>query len=230
MNRFLAILHMHYKDWFWWLVAPWAWILLPSFFVNLIISLSLNKDTGLYTGGLAAIYIYMLILGVLVVYRTFPFALGFTMRRTDYFLGTTLTALAVFAFEAIVLLLLSFIESVTNGWGAMLHFFHLPYLSDGPFYAQFWFSFIGMAFLYALGFAIGSVYQRFGRIGLLTLSGATLLVGTVVFYACASFNWWGRIFGWLFHQSAAGLASWLTLPLVVLLPISYLLLRRATIS
>ncbi|EFH81368.1 hypothetical protein [Ktedonobacter racemifer] len=231
MNRMQAILHIHSKDWFWWLLAPWCWALLPSFAVNLIISLFAHTDAGIYTGGLVSIYIYMLIIGALVVYRTFSFALGFTMRRTDYILGTTLVAITVCAIEAIVLLLLSFIEAdLTGGWGVRLHFFHLPYVSDGSFLAQFWVYFIALATLYALGFIIGSLYQRAGRTGLLATSGAALLLGTIGSFACTQYNWWGNIFAWLTHQSTADLASWFLLPLVACLSISYVLLRKATIA
>jgi hypothetical protein len=41
-------------------------------------------------------------------------------------------------------------------------------------------------------------------------------------------NWWGAIFGWLAHQTAASLGLWLV-PLIAIFALaSYALLRKAT--
>ncbi|GHO47968.1 hypothetical protein [Ktedonospora formicarum] len=230
MNSLKSILHLHAKDWFYWLLAPWVMIVLPSFTVNMIISLFARTDTGIYTGGLAGIFIYMLIVGIILVSRTFPFVLGFGRRRVDYFVGTALVAFAVCLIEALVVLLLSVIEYyLTNGWFLRLHFFHLPFLNDGSLLAQGWIYFISMVFLFFLGFTIACLYQRTGRNGMLIGGGLALLLGTIGSYICTYYGLWFNVFTWMVDQKAVGLASWLLLPVALCLPASYLLLRKATI-
>lgn len=176
----------------------------------------------------------MFLLGIVSLNDTFPFALGFSVRRTDYVLGTTVMAVTVSAVAAVLLLLFSLLESVTGGWGMELHYFHLPYLNDGSLIEQLWISFVVMANMYFLGFVIGSIYRRFGRAG-------TLLFFLIVFLLMSIFSlvwtylrwwgtylrWWGAFFHWFSQFSAFELALGL-LPLTAFyLLVSYLLLHRA---
>ncbi len=149
--------------------------------------------TPVYTGALATFFFVMLVVGIGAVIRMFPFAVGFGARRRDFFLGTLAMGVAASAAWAILLGLLSLIEAnVIKNWGVGLHFFHLPFFSDGsplrqfcwsyyhdascvqsdPSYVngavplgQFWVYFVLLLFMYLLGLLLGSIYQRFGRTG-----------------------------------------------------------------
>ena len=79
----------------------------------------------------------MFVGGIMSLTDTFPFALGFGVRRTDYVLGTTVMAVEVSAVTAVLWLLCSLLEIVTGGWGIELHYFHLPYFNDGSLIEQF---------------------------------------------------------------------------------------------
>lgn len=229
MNRITGVIKMHYRNKNFWFYTPWI-VLFSSFVVNFLISLLLGGKMTIYTGGLASIYIYMLIIGSITLRDTFPFALGFSVRRTDYFLGTVLMVIAVSAVAAILLLLLSLVESnLTDGWGVQLHFFHLPYVNDGPLSAQLWIYFVVLIHMYFLGFAIASVYQRFGRTGMYAFFIAAFLLVSVCIYVFTYFNWWNNIFRWLSHYSASELASWLVLAIAAYALVSYALLRKATV-
>lgn len=220
---------MHFRNKNFWFFVPWM-VLFSNFVINLCLSILIGGKTAIYTGGLASIYIYMLVVGSITLKDTFPFALGFSVRRTDYFLGTVVMAVTVSAGTAILLLLLAITESeLTGGWGVQLYFFHLPYLNDGPLIGQLWTYFVVMVHTYFLGFASASVYQRFGRNGMYAFFTATLLLFSVCAYVCTYFNWWGAIFSWLSHHSAAGLASWMALLIVGYVLVSYVLLRKATV-
>jgi hypothetical protein len=96
MNRIANVLRLHIRGWHYWLLVPLS-IVLSSFVINLIISVILGGKTAIYTGGLSSIYIYMLVLGSLTVKETFAFALGFSVRRRDYYLGTLVMAVATCA-------------------------------------------------------------------------------------------------------------------------------------
>jgi hypothetical protein len=229
MNRITSVIKIHSRNKFTWFFLPWI-ILLSSFVINLFISFLIGGKTAIYTGGLASIYIYMLVAGIFTLRDSFPFALGFSIRRTDYFLGTVGMVVAVSAVTAILLLLLSFTESeLIRGWGLELHFFHLPYVNDGPLIGQLWIFFVVMVHMYLLGFAIASVYQRFGRTGMYVFFIAAFLLVSVCTYVFTYFNWWRDIFRWLSHYSASELASWLVLAIAAYALVSYALLRKATV-
>ncbi len=229
MNRIAGVIAMHARDEESWFFVPWG-IVGSSFAINLLIALFLGGKTALYTGGLASIYIYMLVAGVITLKESFPFALGFSVRRSDYFLGTAALAAAVSAAWAILLLLLSLVESqVIRNWGVNLHFFHLPYFSDASLLGQFWTYFVGMLLMYCLGMVTASVHQRFSRMGVYIFAGVSLGLASIFSIVATYWNWWGAIFNWLAQQSAVTLALWLA-PVVVLCAFaSYALLRRATV-
>ncbi|WP_054949753.1 hypothetical protein [Numidum massiliense] len=107
----------------------------------------------------------------------FPFALGFSVRRIDFFWGTTAAVALISAASTIVLLLLSFVEKLSGAWGVDVHFFHLPYVNDGTVIEQLCVYFTSMIHLYFLGFVIASVYQRFDKVGMFVFMIVT--VGTM---------------------------------------------------
>jgi hypothetical protein len=260
MNRIASIMAMHVRDRGTWLIIPWS-VLGAGFAICLFITVSIDVLTGgrtpVYTGAVATFYFLMLVVGIGAVLRTYPFAIGFGALRRDFVLGTLATGVVACAVWAILLGLLSFIEAdVIKNWALGLHFFHLPFFSDGaplrqfcwsyyrdracarsdPNYAgggvslqQFWVYFILLLFLYLLGLLLGSIYQRFGRAGEYVLSGIIFLLLSVFVLLSSYWNWWGAIFGWLAQQRAATLGLWL-LPFAALFALaSYLLLRKATV-
>jgi hypothetical protein len=228
MNRIAGVMKMHLRDKWTWFLTPWL-ILLASFLVNWILSLTMNEEGGLNTGGLSSIYIYMFVIGIVVLNQTFPFALGLSVRRTDYYTGTVLMFAAVSLFAAIALKLLAFIEAGTSGWGVSLHFFDLPYLNEGGAMTELTVYTILMLFMFFCGFAIACVFRRFGAPGALaTFTFIVLLLG-VLSVVVTRFGWWGQVFGWFSGKSALDLAVWL-LPAIALCGLaSYLMLRRSTV-
>ncbi len=227
MNPAVNVAKMHWKMKSAWLIA-WS-IMFSSFIINLIIGLALGGKTTIYTGGLSSIYIYLLILGSLIIYQTFPFTLGLNVRRKDYFLCTLLMAVGGTAVTTALLLLFSFIENnVIKGWGVSLHFFHLPYISGDSFLAELWTTFSSLLLMFSLCFVIGSVYQRFRIIGLLLFFGIVSLPLTIASFLCTYFNWWGTLFNWLMQFTFAEVMLGLLPLIVVSIGIAYMLIRRAT--
>jgi hypothetical protein len=260
MNRIASVMVMHSRDRMTWFLGPWI-VLGAAFVICLFIALSIDllwgDATPVYTGALASIYIVMLVEGIGTVIGTFPFAVGFGTRRKDYLLGTLAWSGAFCAAWAILLGLLSLIEgALIKNWGVGLHFFHLPFFSDGsllrqfcwsyyhdmfcaqsdPNYfsggsslQQFWVYFILLLFMYLLGLLIGSIYQRFGRTGEFFLFGIVFLLLSVFALLSTYWHWWGTISGWLAQQTAAAFGLWL-LPLIAIFALaSYALLRKATV-
>jgi hypothetical protein len=260
MNRIASVMVMHFRDRVSWFLIP-ASVLGAGFVIVLLIALSIallwGGTTPVYTGALAVFYFVMLIEAIRTVIGTFPFAVGFGTRRRDYLLGTLAWGVAVCAAWAILLGLLSLIEAnVIKNWGVGLHFFHLPFFSDGsplrqfcwsyyhdrycaqsdPNYlsggsplGQFWVYFALLLFLYLLGLLLGSIYQHFGRTGEFILFGIAFLLLSVFVLVSTYWHWWGAIFGWLAQQSAATLGLWLVPLMACFALVSYVLLRKATV-
>lgn len=250
---------MHARDRLSWVVGPWLNVAI-SFGVCLLIAIFLNIllgpgfSAGTYTGALATIFIVMVVEGVVSISGMFRFAVGFSVRRTDFFLGAVAMSVVTCAAWAIVLGLLSLVEAnIFTNWGVNLHFFHLPFFSDGapmrqfcwtefchpasnPNYfsnaapwPQFWVYFILLLGMYHLGMLLGSIYRRFGQVGeYVFLVGAFLLLSILALVATQA-RWWGAITGWFAPQTAATLGLWLV-PLIACCALaSYALLRKADV-
>jgi len=226
MNRVAGIVRTHLTDKWSWTIIPWV-ILASSFVCNLIIG-GLSNDK-IYTGGLASIFVYMLVLGIVSVGQTFPFLIGLSVRRKDYFLGTTATIAIISVISAIVLILIGFIEQQSNQWGVGLYFFKVPYLTDGPLLEQFWILFNLMINLFFCGFIISSIHRRFGRNGLYLFFIILSVVLTVSIYLISLYEKWNELFEWFADISVIELASGVFMLTLIYIGISYLLLRRASI-
>ncbi|MGD8190819.1 hypothetical protein ACQCN2_12635 [Brevibacillus ginsengisoli] len=229
MNQIATVMKMHAKDKVMWLIVPWCYVLLPSFLINLAIGLIFRPEKGLYTGGLSSIFVCMMIVGIVTLTQNFPFALGMSIRRTDFFLGTVMMVVAVCLGISVVLLAFSLVEG-NGGWGIGLHFFNLPYLSDGSLSDRWWTLFATALHMTFLGFFFNAIFRRFGRAGLSVLFSVILLAGSVLGFLCTYYGWWMDFFNWLTGHSAAQLASWLFGVTVIYVLLSFLMIRKATVA
>lgn len=210
-----------------WLVLPWA-ILFSSFLVNF--ALGLLTGNTIQTGGLASIYIYMAVAGISILNATFPFSLGFSVPRKDYWLGTA-AMFGIFSFgNSLGLYLLALIEKdVTNGWGVRLSFFQVSYFSAGSAIEQIITYFLVMLWLSFFGFMAGGIYQRFALYGIYGFFGVLSLIFTLISFFATYFSWWDEILNWFGSHTAFTLSFW-TLPQTAAFGLfTYWLLRRATV-
>lgn len=209
---------------------PWTGLLcqfFPALIIIRIIEFFVGGSTLFYPGGLITICLIMFLGGLWDLADTFPFALSWGRRRTDYVVGITVTAIEVSALTAFLWLLCSGLEIVTGGWNIAVYYFHLPYLNDGSLIEQFWVYFVILTNTYFLGFVIGSIYQRFGTVGTVTFGLTAVLLLGLFALIWSALRWWEALFQWFNQFTAFELALGL-LPLTALyLLASYLLLRRA---
>lgn len=229
MNRVAAVVKIYARDRYGWIYLPWI-ILGSSFLVNLIIAFLAPEQ--IKTGGLASIYIYLLVAGIVSIAQTFPFAISFTVRRKDYMLGTIATMAGLSAVFAILLVLLAKLEADWfSGWGVDLTFFSFSYLTEGGLLGQWWVHFGYMMHLFMLGFLIGSIYRRVGRNGLFFVFIVLALVLMIAGYLIGYYEYWDNIGRWLRDDSPTAVQlSWYLLPLTIVYGlIAYGLLRRATV-
>lgn len=226
MNRVAGIVRTHLTDKWTWIFLPWV-ILSISFICNVIIG-GMSGDK-IYTGGMASIYVYMFVLGIISIGQTFPFIIGFSVRRKDYFLGTAATITLISIASSFLLLLLGFIETQSDGWGVNLHFFHLPYLSDGPIFTRVWVLFSIMINVFFSGFAISCIHRKFGSNGLYLFFIVLSVVITFSSYLITMYGKWKAILDWFAEISVVQLANGLFVLTLIYVGISYLLLRKATV-
>jgi len=225
--RINGVLKMYSKIKYSLFLLPWC-VLFLSFFVNFVISYFLSET--LTSGGLATIYVYTFIMGIILLPQLFPFAIGLSMRRTDYLLGTLIVIVVMSVINALLLILFSSVEQdVTAGWGVGLYFFHLPYWSDGSILIQFWNAFSLLLHLFVAGFVIASIYYRFGKLGTLIFFICAFLLlslGSVL----ATYNeWWKLLYDVLVKTTSFELTLWL-FPLTIIYGlIAYGLHRRTTV-
>ncbi|RJG26588.1 hypothetical protein [Paenibacillus thiaminolyticus] len=229
MNRTAGVLKMHLRDKWTWLFIPWS-IMLLSFVINLGIGLSIEQgNKPFYTGGMASIYVYMFVAGTFTLAHTFPYALGMNIRRQDYMLGTIAMSAITSAGSSLLLVLLTFMENLSGGWGVRLHFFQLPYWSDGPVIQQIGIAFLLLMHLYCFGFAISSVHRRYRAAGMYVLIIVSFAILSVLSLALSYYEGWKAVWDFFLRYSAWELVL-MTVPFTLIYAlISFVLVRRSTI-
>ncbi|MFB9326739.1 hypothetical protein ACFFSY_12510 [Paenibacillus aurantiacus] len=227
MNRSMRVLTLYLRERSMWFYLPWG-IMLMSFAINVIIGLSIKQEQGMYTGGVASLYIYLLVAGIVAVSQTFPFLLGFGIRRNDYFLGTSAMVVIVGVVTAVLMKAMAALETATGHWGASLHFFDLPYLNDGPWYQQLMIPFALVLNMYYMGLLIGFFNRRFGHFITFTVLVVLAALGGLASALITKYDKWVQIGKWFASQTAFQYSLWALALAVVYAALSYLLLRRAT--
>jgi len=223
-----SVLKIHSQD-------KWAWFFTPNimimsvFLLNVIISLLFIDDKGSFTVGISYLVIYMFVMGILVVTQTFPYVIGMSIRRTDYFFGTVVMAIAVNICYGTLLLILTTIESVTNGWGLKMTFFHFPYLNDGTILEQLTIYVILLMHFFFLGFLFSSLGYRYGKKGMFIIALVAILLMSILSVFLTYQGYWMDIFRWIASHTAVEIAYWLIIPTLLYMFLPYKLLRRAII-
>ena len=186
---------------------PWV-IVASSFAINLAIwkvGDIAQQAPGGSTGGLAALYITVAGVFVQAVTQMFPFAMGLSLSRRDFYLGTALIAVVQSVAYGFALTVLAAIEDSTTGWVIALHFWAPGALNVGNPALQFVVFTVPMLACAFLGMGIGVVFKRWGAPGLYGLIIAVLLVGGLIAVWATWQESWGDIWAWLAKQSVTSL-------------------------
>ena len=231
MNRVLGAARMHLAHPLLSVGIPWL-IVGTSFALNVAIwkvgNVAETVPGDGSTGGLASLYIAVGMVFAQSVTMIFPFAMGLSLSRRAFYLGTALTAVVQSVGNAAVLLALAAVEGATNGWGVGLRFWMPGYLDVANPALQFLVYAVPMLACASLGMALGVVFKRWGAPGLYALTlGVLLIAGLAAVWA----TWqqvWSDVGGWFAEQTVASLT--ITLPAVLtvgLAGLAFLGLRRS---
>ena len=230
MNRIRQVARLQIPAWPH--ILGWTWsITAVTFGINLL-SVMANHDPGdgvTTTGGVASLYGIAIGMAATSVTQIFPYALGMSVTRREFFLAWSLLAVAQSVAYALVLCLLHAVEQATGHWGIGMRYFGLPFMDDvNPVLLLLGYA-VPMLVVILLGILLGAVHLRWGTTGV--LASLTLAI-TVLGLAAALITWtrrWDAIGRWLLDQSpTALLAGWPVLVAAAFAVGGYTLIRRAT--
>lgn len=231
-NRVLTAARLNLVDAKVRLSIPW-FVVGSAFLINLLIFGLIRANAGDaddgVTGALAALYLTMAISYLQTMTQTLPFALSLGVTRRNFYLGTGLVVLAESLLHSVLLTVLLAIERATGGWGLDLQFFGVPFMVQSNPVLQV-LAYAGpMAALAFLGLLAGTVFRRWGQIGIYVASiGSALVLGGLV----ALITWqqaWGAFGRFFITTPTLTLTAVYPLLLAVLFAAGgFLLVRRAT--
>ena len=229
MNRVLSAARLQLAHPLVALGVPWL-VVASSFAINLAIwelaDIAAQPDST-YTGGLASLYIAVVVVFSQTMTQMFSFAMGLSLSRRTYYLGTATAALAQSLGFGVALTMLDVVEDATNGWGVGLQFWAGGGLDVGNPLLQVVIFTVPMLAACSIGMGIGVVFKRWGAAGLYSLGIGSLLLGGLL---AALITWrtaWTDLWSWLTERSVESMT--ITLPLVLTLALAgltYLGLRR----
>ncbi|WP_378147588.1 hypothetical protein ACFJGV_05955 [Cnuibacter sp. UC19_7] len=239
-SRILAVMRLQYINRMNVFVVPWivlAFVLAINVAIWLIIFSNVaeadraDAQEGMqWSGASFYVFVYMAVIAAQAIVYTFPFALGFSTTRRDYYLGTVLAFVGLGALYAAAMTLLASIEQLTNGWGLGGIMFTAVYFGgpDAPFYVRFFVFLSLFLFCLFLGSTISAIWMRWRVYGMLVF-GAAVAIVLLGLIALVTFSGsWGRVGEWLATNGAVGTALWLLIPTVVAALAGYFILSRAT--
>lgn len=229
MDRIVAAARMQAVNPLQSLGIPWL-VLASSFLINWPIwaLADMASQSQAVTGGIAALYITVVIAYAQSLTQLFPIGMGLSLSRRTFYLGTALYATAEALAYGVLLTVLDAVENASSGWGVGLQFFAPGRMDVGNPVLQVLVFAAPLLLAAALGSGIGVVLKRWGATGLWAAGiGAILAIGGTI----VLITWqqaWGSVGTWLTTQPIAVLA--IAIPLAgaaVLGLVSHGVLRRA---
>ena len=220
MNRVLAAARLHLIHPLIGLGVPWL-VVGISFAINWLIwdfaDLRNHADDGGFTGGVSSLYITVAIVFVQAVTQMLPFAMGMSLSRRTFYLGTALIGVVQAALYGIVLAVLVAIEGATDGWGVGLQFWAPGGLDVDNFALQVLVSGAPMLAFIACGAGIGVVHKRWGNAGTWGLILGSLVVFGGLAVLVTGLGAWSEVGQWFADRSVLTLTVALPAALAVVL-------------
>ena len=207
------------------LLLPW---ILPLAFALGVLTARRSHEA---TGYLLSYFIFFGVQGWQTVSRSLPFGLALGASRRSFYSGTALLGMALALASGLVLAALQAIERATGGWGLSLHFFRVTYLLNGPWYATWLTSAVGLFAVWVYGMWHGAVSSRWGGLGTLAFIAAQVLV-VVAGARVAAFEHWhfrSAVGGASPSLTALGLTGLVAALTVLLLVGGRATIRRVTV-
>lgn len=190
---------------------------------------NLEPDAFAYNGGVTWIYIYMMVAAIGAMNASFRFALGVSMTRRDYYLGTSVFFVLVSLAYGVFLTLGAVIERATDGWGLQGRFFAPAWFEASNDVELVLFHALGMVFFIFLGTVAAAVWVQWKATGLVGFIFVALAGLVAAAWFTTTGGHWGVVLDFFSGTGALELAAWSLVPSGVFAVAGYVLLRRATI-
>jgi hypothetical protein len=227
MNTWVKVARYQLMQPTYYLLLPW---ILPFAFALGAVTAGRRPphDAGQY---LLTFFIYFAILGSQAIGRSLPFGLTLGASRRSFYFGTGMLGMALALVSGLALTVLQAIERATGGWGLSMHFFRVPYLLNGPWYATWLTSAVGVFAVFVYGMWYGIANSRWGLLGTLAFVAAQALVVVTGAIVVGSEHWhvWSTAGGSSAGLSALGLTGVVAALAVLLLAGGHATIRRATV-
>jgi hypothetical protein len=206
------------------------WVIWWLIFLNLDAKQTDDAAAGImFSGASTFIFVYTLVVAVQALNLSFPLALGYGATRRSFSLGSMLTFTLLSIFFATVMTIGAWLEVLTDGWGLRGSFFRTFYfMVDDNWLAQWWVFFCWFAFFSFVGMIFAAVFVRWKAFGLTT---AFIVLGVVLLAVIAGITLtdsWAPFWEGIGSLGVLGVASVALIPALLSVPLSHLVLRRAT--
>jgi hypothetical protein len=225
MNTWVKVARFNLVRPAYYLLLPW---ILPLAFALGALTARRSHEA---TGYLLSYFIFFGVQGWQTVGRSLPFGLALGASRRSFYSGTALLGMVLALASGLVLTVLQAIERATGGWGLSLHFFRVTYLLNGPWYATWLTSAVGLFAVWVYGMWHGAVNSRWGGLGTLAFIAVQVLV-VVAGARVAAFEHWhfgSAAGGASASLTALGLTGLVAALAVLLLAGGHATIRRATV-
>lgn len=238
LNRIVAVVKLQFTNPWGVLIFPWI-IMLIILAMNIaiwwIIVANAQSDAAradiregfAYSGAGSYIFVYMLVVAVQAINGYFPFALGYSVTRRNYYLGVTAFFVILSAIFTVGMSLLGAIEEATDGWGLGGRMFTAAYFGEDWVQRGFAY-FTLLLFFFFVGSTVAAIYVRYKATGmtLFWIGLSVALIGLGALFTLT--NSWGAVGEWFANAGLMGSYAW-SLVLTAVAAISgFLVLRRAT--
>jgi hypothetical protein len=202
MDRVLHAARLHVMHPLVMLGIPWL-VVGISFAINVAIwnLTPAGEQDGGFTGGVLALYITVLIVYVQAVTQLLPFAMGVSLSRRTFYLGTALIAVVQSLGYGIALSALVAVENATGGWGAGMSYWAPGVFEVGNPVLQVFASGVPMLAFAFVGVGTGIVQKRWGQAGTWGLIVGTMLVVGALAILVSWLGAWGSVGAWFADQS-----------------------------
>lgn len=236
LARIWNVARLHFANPFPTLVLPWL-ITAAIFGLNagiwgiiLTAAGAENLDDNAFTnnGGAVWILFFFTVVAVQAMNLTFHFALGFTVTRRDFYLGSVVYFLLLALIYATGFTAFAALERATGGWGLDGAFFAPAFLLGIPLAHIWYFYFTLMTLFLFLGSAVATIWVRWKSYGLYAFFVSLAVILLAAVWGITQSGSWGAVGRFFVDNSLPALVTW-TLPVTVVCGVLGLfILRRAT--
>jgi len=183
-----------------------------------------SENVQMNVAGLSPLHIYMFVIGIVGLKETSAYAIGMSVRRTDYYLAVfALAAFLSVAFGLVCSAAAALEAAWFDGPNVIFRLFRMDGFESLAF-GDAWFSHSVLFLLtYLLGWNLALLHRRFGQFSLYALAGLAILIIALIH----RFNGWGPIDEFFFSvEDALETALWALVPTAALAASAYALIRR----